>query len=210
MPRPSIRQHRVIGQFFRLPCPGGGPARPAHFPAAVRNRADRRADTSCRSSAGRTADRRSRSRLAQDRRAHLGLMQPRQTLGQRQVGDRLVARMGLERVARQFQPEHQPDRARGDLGGDRQAAAGSLVDAVERLAPALRRLVVLGDRERDRASGVLRHPQHHRQVFVDGARDRARIAARCGRPRASRRRSRSVHPRRPSGSACSRRSRCGG
>ena len=38
--------------------------------------------------------------LAQDRGAHLGLAQPRQPFGQRQVGDRPVARMGLEGIPR--------------------------------------------------------------------------------------------------------------
>ena len=77
--------------------------------------------------------------------------------------------MGLERVARQFQPEQQPDGTGGNLGRDRQAAGGGFIDGVHRLAPASRRLVGLGYGKRDRAFGILGNPQHHRQIFVDGA-----------------------------------------
>ena len=77
--------------------------------------------------------------------------------------------MGLERVARQFQSEQQPDGARGDLRGDRQTTGGSFIDGIERLTPASRRLVGLRNRKRNRALRFLGHPQHHRQVFLDAA-----------------------------------------
>ena len=196
-----IRQHRVIGQFFRLPALAAGLRAQGIFRRlfVVRRIAEQIHLVVVRPEEQRIVGR--RRVFAQDRRAHLGLMQPRQPLGQRQLGDRLVARMGLERVARQFQSEHQPDRARGDLRGDRQAAVRSLVDGVERLAPALRRLVVLRDRERDRASWCFPPPAASSAGLHGWSTDRARIAARCGRRHASRRRSRSVRPRRPSASA---------
>ncbi|MBA7693605.1 hypothetical protein ES703_102192 [subsurface metagenome] len=43
--------------------------------------------------------------LAQDRRAHFRLAQSRQTLLQRQMRNRLVARVGLEWIAGQFEPK---------------------------------------------------------------------------------------------------------
>jgi hypothetical protein len=57
---------------------------------------------------------------------------------------------------------------RAAICADREATRRGVADHVEGLAPALRRLVVLSDRERDRDLGVLRHPQHHRQIFVEG------------------------------------------
>ena len=163
-----VRQHRLVGQFFRLPALAAGLRAQRIFRRllVIRGIAEQEHLVVVRPEEQRIVGR--GRRLAQDRGAHLGLMQPLQPLGQRQMGDRPVARQGLERVARQFQPEQQPDRARGDLRRDRQPARGSLVDGVERLAPAPRRLVVLGDRERHRDFGVLRHPQHHRQVFIEG------------------------------------------
>ena len=153
-----IREHRLIGEFFRLP------SLPPRLRAqgvfrglfVIRRIAEQVHLVVVRPEEQRIVGR--RRGFAQDGRAQLGLAQPHQPFGQRQPGDRLVARMGLERVARQFQTEQQPDRAGGDLRGDRQAAAGSLIDAVERLAPALRRLVVLGDRERDRAAAYFPPP----------------------------------------------------
>jgi hypothetical protein len=50
-----------------------------------------------------------------------------------------------------------------------EAAGGSLIDGIQRLAPAPRRLVGLRHGKRNRALRFLRHPQHHRQVFLDAA-----------------------------------------
>ena len=125
-----IRQHRVIGQFFRLPALAAGLRAERVFRRllVIRGIAEQVHLVVVRTEEQRIVG---RGRvLAQDRGAHLGLAQPRKPLRQRQMRDRLVARMGLERVARQFQPEHQPDRARGDLRRDRQAAGASLIDGV--------------------------------------------------------------------------------
>ncbi len=88
-------------------------------------------------------------------------------LRERQFGDRLVARMGLERIARQLEPEQQADRPRRDLRRDRSPRARCLRELVQRLAPALGTAVALRHRERDRTFRVVGDPQHHRQIFVD-------------------------------------------
>jgi len=64
----------------------------------------------------------------------------------------------------------------------------------KRLAPALRRIVVLRTRERDGGIwGVLGHPQHLWQIFVDGGEVETRIAARAALAVHRRRNRGSVH-----------------
>ncbi len=94
-----VRQHRIIGEFLRLP---------AHPPRLCTQRILRRLlvvggiAEQVDLVVVRLEEQRIVGRagaLAQDRRAHLRLPQPRQLFLQRQVRDRLVARMGLERIA---------------------------------------------------------------------------------------------------------------
>ena len=165
---PFIGEHGVIGELFRPPAfaARAGAQRVLRRLLVVRRIAEQIHLVVVRPEEQRIVG--GACALAQDRGAHLAPAQSCQPLGERQFRDRLVARMGLERIARQLQPEHQSDRTRGDLRCYRQPARGGGVDLGKGLTVALRRLVVLRDREGHGASGVLGHPQHHRQIVVDG------------------------------------------
>ena len=75
--------------------------------------------------------------VGEDARPHFGFAHLGDPFGQRQVGDFAVARVEHERVAGQFEPDHQTDWAREHLSGDRVSVANGVVllDQRDRIRP---------------------------------------------------------------------------
>ena len=101
--------------------------------------------------------------VGQDAFAHFGFAHLGDALGQRQVGQLAVARIEDERVAGQFEADHQADGPREDLRGHVPAGGVGLLDQVETVDVERVARVADRQRERHREADVRRDVEHHLQ-----------------------------------------------